>query len=73
MDVIRNQCSNAIFEFGASSTNSRKYDIKILQFTCDDEMGNNTNKFFGNQHYITLPVQIYLNQKPRIRQLKINF
>ena len=58
MDVIRNQCSNAIFEFGASSTNSRKYDIKILQFTCDDEMGNNTNKFFGNQHYITLPVQI---------------
>jgi len=39
VDVIRNQCSNAIFEFGASSTNSRKYDIKILQFTCDDEMG----------------------------------
>ena len=48
VDVIQNQCSNAIFEFGASSTDSRKYDIKILQFTCDDEMGNN------NIHYLPI-------------------
>ena len=48
MDVIQNHCSNAIFEFGASSTDSRKYDIKILQFTCDDEMGNNTKTNFEN-------------------------
>ena len=39
VDTSNGKCVDATFQFDASTSTSRQWDIKVTQYTCDDELG----------------------------------
>merc|ERR1712029_144217 len=39
VDVMSNECAAAVFSFGASTTTTRSFDIRVTHFECNSEKG----------------------------------